>query len=310
MGEYIPTEQELADVLCRVRETDWEAAVRRSNDIWSESGCWTERNGYKDFIKNFKNLRDISQEYMGTPEQWRYYTFSFILGQIVSSPTKDQRLLLELVNRYRETARERLLDVVWREWHKAGENKKSLVKGTPEYLIAENDDQRLKDKFYHIEQDSLSELDMLDIAENSCGLWWEFLGDSERQEMTDVDEKSLVWRILVAQKLLELIDDSLRQIQQQAAVQPEDQELTAHVKKNTVLEAANLFFDKYIGDDNSIFAVLRVGKGKGKRQEELPELWDLFKKEHFEISQKEAISRDSFKTYLNNWRLKKVITEK
>lgn len=198
MGDIL-TEQELVDVLCRIRETDWEAAVRRSNDVWSTSGCWTVRNGYKDFIKNFKNLRDISQEYMGTPEQWQYYTFSFILGQIADSPTKDQRLLLELVNRYRETAREKLLDVVWGEWHIAVENTDSMVRGTPEYLAAEILEQHLKDKFYHITQDSLSELDMPDIAENSYRLWWEFLGDSERREMTDVDEKSLVWRILVSQ---------------------------------------------------------------------------------------------------------------
>ncbi len=214
MGEYIPTEQELIDVLCRSRETDWDAAVRRANDKkWS--GGFTENN-YKGFIKDFRNLRDISQEYMRTPAQWRGCTFSFILGQIVNSPKEDQRLLLELVNRYKETAQQRLLDVVWRDWHIAGENERSMVRGTPEYLIAEIEYKRLEAKFHHIAQDSLSELDMLDITENSHNLW-EFLGDSDIQEMTSVNEKSLVWRVLVAQKLLELIDDALRQDQQQAA---------------------------------------------------------------------------------------------
>ena len=136
---------------------------------------------------------------------------------------------------------------------------------------------------------------------------WEFLGDSEWQEF-GVDAKSLVWRVLVAQKLLELVDNALCQVQQQTAAPVVDQ-AKKYTKKNTAKEAANVFFDKHVGDDNSIFAALRVGKGKGKRKEEFPELWELFKKEHAEITQKEAITRDSFKTYLNNWRQKKVTTE-
>lgn len=298
MGGYIPTEQELVDVLCRIRETDWEAAVRRSNDIWSTSGCCTVRDGYKDFIKNFKNLRDISQEYMGTPEQWQYYTFSFILGQIADSPAKDQRLLLELVNRYRETAREKLLDVVWGEWYIAVENMDSMVRGTPECLAAETLEQRLKDKFYHIERDSLSGLDMLDITENVCGNWWEFLGDSKRREMTSVDEKSLVWRILVAQQLIKLIGEAIGQVQTQTPAPAEDQ-----AKKNSRPGAAKRpaieFIKERVQCDPKFTPLQQMKQGKHGDFKNLKNaLWELFLSES--PAMKDRITKGTFSDYVGN----------
>ena len=98
--------------------------------------------------------------------------------------------------------------------------------------------------------------------------------------------------------------------QQQTAAPAEEREPMKYTKKNTVKEVAFLFFYKYVGDDNSRFAVLRVGKGKGNCQEEYSELWELFIKEHPEIIQKRAITRDSFKTYLNAWRSEQVTIEK
>jgi len=133
-----------------------------------------------------------------------------------------------------------------------------------------------------------------------------------------VDENFLVRQAWKAEKWLSVDDDFFRfkayqllrnQDQPQQTAAPVVDQAKKYTKKNTAKEAANVFFDKHVGDDNSIFAALRVGKGKGKCQEEFPELWELFKKEHSEITQKEAITRDSFKTYLNNWRQKKVTTE-
>ncbi len=217
MDEFIPTELELIDVLCRVRETDWECAVTRSNDGWLNNG----RDGYKEFIKGFKNLREINQEYMRTPAQWKACSFSFILDQIRSSPKEDQFLLLELINRYKETAQVRLLDVIWREWDSVGKHKRSLVAGTSEFLTAKIEYQRIKAKFNHIENDSLSGCDIIGIVDS--GLWWNFLGNSKSQEMSAVDEKSLVWRVLVSQELINRIHD-IAIDQQQAAAPAADQE--------------------------------------------------------------------------------------
>jgi hypothetical protein len=115
-----------------------------------------------------------------------------------------------------------------------------------------------------------------------------------------------------------LRDAQLKPYQPQQTAPPAgDQTPKKYTKTNTVKEVVNLFFDNHVGDDNSIFAVLEVGKGKGTRQEELPTLWELFKNEHPEwIKDKDKPeskgigSRDSFYTYLNNWRkLQKEATE-
>ncbi len=96
-----------------------------------------------------------------------------------------------------------------------------------------------------------------------------------------------------------------RYMQEVTGEQPQKQ----HTKKNTAKEVADLFFDKYVGDKNSDFAVLKEGLGRGTSNEKFPILWSLFQKEHPErIKEKDKPeskgikNRDSFYTYLNKWR--------
>jgi len=123
--------------------------------------------------------------------------------------------------------------------------------------------------------------------------------------------------LLTAKDILVLIQGITAEIQtiknstadqpQQTAALAGDQ-AKKYTKKNTAKEVTNFFFDKHVGDDNSLFAVLRVGKGKGKRQEEFFELWKLFNTEHPEWvensdnSKRKIIKREVFYTYLTRWR--------
>lgn len=76
-------------------------------------------------------------------------------------------------------------------------------------------------------------------------------------------------------------------------------------KENTAKGVIYPFFDTYIGDENSKFAVLRVGLGKGKQQPLTIDLWKLFMSDCPDFvneKNKNSIKRDSFFTYLSKWR--------
>jgi len=197
MGEYEPTEQELIDVFCRARETDWEAADFRANKAYvkmTDGPVRYDRDApfgeYGSFLFRQKNYQPIPPDYMHDPAVWRGMSLSEILYNIFSQTgrkaDKYREVLRSTLDRYRLAALKKLSDVT--RWEKD-----RFAFDTNEYKDADKRHQYFC---------TTKELTSVDIPETPLRGWYiEFCGDSKRDEWDCVYDEHLIRKVLLVQEL-------------------------------------------------------------------------------------------------------------
>ncbi|MEI7695316.1 MAG: hypothetical protein WCI64_06695 [Chlorobium sp.] len=204
MGEYKPTEQELIEVLCRARETDWEAADYRANRALAKMMDGTVRyerdapfGEYGSFLFRQKNYQPIPPDYMHNAVAWRGMSLSEIIDNIFSqtgSEADKYRQVLHLtLDRYRLAALRKLSDVT--RW------------GCD-----------IRYKYFS----TTTKLTSADIPETPLRGWFiEFLGNSKNDESDCVDDEHLIKKVLVVQDLQKRFDSASLSRAEVAADQPQ-----------------------------------------------------------------------------------------
>lgn len=263
MGEYEPTEQELIDVLCRARETDWEDADYRANKAYAKMMDGTVRYNpdapfeeYGSFLFRQKNYQPIPPDYMHDPAVWRGMSLSEILYNIFSQTGKKadkyRQVLRSTLDRYRLAALKKLSDVTCWE-------KDRFAFDTNEYKDADTRHQYFC---------TTKELTSVDIPETPLRGWYiEFCGDSKRDEWDCVYDEHLIKKILVVQELQKRIDAASLARPGVEVNQPQQTAAPAGVQVETADTIIHHFIEKFLTtatNDEKMFYV----KGKGGRKKE------------------------------------------
>ena len=200
-GAWIPSEKELVGILCRIRETDWMQADYRANHALAEltDGTVKYKTGapfgeYGEYLWKRKNYHEIPPEYMLSPKAWRMMALSAILNDLFShkGPKADgYRLSLsKSIDDYRFAAKCKLIDVL--QWQRDQDQPDS-----PEYEALECRIRSVRDA---------EEFGAVHLSDSPIRGWLiEFLGDGERSEYDVTNDEHLVKRVIIAQKLKDLL---------------------------------------------------------------------------------------------------------
>ncbi len=205
MGEYIPAEQEIIEVLCRVRETDWKWSDYRANKALGEmrDGTVNYMHGvpfgtYGEYLWKRTNYLDIPPEYMLSPKAWRLLSLPEVLdnifGQKGAEADKYRQSLFSAIDDYRFAAKAMLLDT----YRRVGDRYKF---GSPEYIAMENKCQAIR------KAEPLGQEYMPENPEKLYGIF-PFLGSRDSDDHKDFrgeidcdSDAGLVKKILCTQEL-------------------------------------------------------------------------------------------------------------
>jgi hypothetical protein len=213
MSEWIPSDKELIEVLCRVRETDWTWADYRANRALAEMMDGTVQydkgapfGAYGRSLWKKKNFTEIPEQYMNPPSVWRKRSLNEVLDNITKrkEPEADgyRDILFAALERYQEAAECLLLD----KYRRIGRQYKY---GSADYIAIENKRQIIQkpgSSGYEYMPDSPVELEGI----------WPFLGAINSDdyhdfhgEMDCLTDEDLVKKVIAVQELKRLIYDRL-----------------------------------------------------------------------------------------------------
>lgn len=199
--EWIPSDKELVDILCRIRETDWKWADYRANHALAEltDGTVQYTTGapfgeYGEYLWKRKSYPEIPPAYMLSPKAWRMMALPAVLNDIFShngTEANGYRLSLsKAIDDYRLAAKCKLIDVL--QWQRDQDQPDS-----PEYEALECRIRSVRDA---------EEFGAAHLSDSPIRGWLiEFLGDGERSEYDVTNDEHLVKRVIIAQKLKDLL---------------------------------------------------------------------------------------------------------
>lgn len=197
MGEnWKPSEQELIETLCRVRETDWEAASDRAcRPVGGIKMDGKPPGEYGSFIHEQPNYATIPREFVRSPQAWRKLPLADVMRDVFSQKGPDadahRESLSKAIDDYRLAAKSKLVDVLCWE-------RDFLQPGSPERLGVE---ERLRAII------EATELSSEHIPESPVSGGWliEFLGDRSGSDWYVRDDEDLVKRIIDCQVLKQML---------------------------------------------------------------------------------------------------------
>ncbi len=221
MKEWTPSDEELVETLCRVRETDWEWSDYRAyvdkyptlvtvdrNDIYR----FGDPNGeYGEHLRKKKNYSVIPSGFMRSPQVWRSMNLSDVLDDIFYQKGADadthRKALLLAVDDYRLAAKAKLIDLL------------ESVKKSHQCLFREFECLTCREDGLLVYKDINKRIQAIRDA-NELGtehmpskpiddLYIEFLGDENRDEFDVTTDVHLIKKIISCQRLKILISERI-----------------------------------------------------------------------------------------------------